>query len=85
MPDRNSCPSLVQTAVPDLGTYMAMDTVEGSSRFGRVTAWDGDLVHLVPPGGGAEWTAAPTALRRPNEEECARIRVLTSPVPTVTP
>ncbi|MFE0643403.1 hypothetical protein ACFW2Y_17595 [Streptomyces sp. NPDC058877] len=85
MPDLNSCPSPVQTAVPDLGTYMAADTAEGSSRLGKVTAWDGDVVHLSPPGGGTSWTAPAAELRRPTEEESARIRVLTSPVPAVAP
>ncbi|MGW4049993.1 hypothetical protein ACWENA_04125 [Streptomyces sp. NPDC004779] len=67
--------------VPDLGTYMAADTPEGRSRLGKVTAWDGELVHLQQPGGGTVWTAPPAELRRPTEDEHALIRVLTTPVP----
>ncbi|MFB7936348.1 hypothetical protein [Streptomyces sp. NPDC056049] len=69
------------TPVPDLGTYMAADTPEGRSRLGKVTAWDGELVHLQQPGGGTVWTAPPAELRRPTEDEHALIRVLTTPVP----
>ncbi|MFF5426024.1 MULTISPECIES: hypothetical protein [unclassified Streptomyces] len=58
---------------------MAHDTRAGP-RLGRVAAWDGELVHLAPPGGGTTWTAAPDELRRPTEEEHARIRVLTTRV-----
>ncbi|MFD8010622.1 hypothetical protein [Streptomyces sp. NPDC058955] len=68
--------------VPDLGTFMAADTPEGRPRLGKVTAWDGEFVHLRRPGGGAEWTAAPCELRRPTEDERVLIRVLTTPVPT---
>ncbi|MEU3605605.1 hypothetical protein AB0E83_09115 [Streptomyces sp. NPDC035033] len=67
--------------VPDLGTFMAADTPDGRPRLGKVTAWDGEFVHLQRPGGGAEWTAAPAELRRPTEDERALIRVLTTPVP----
>ncbi|MEV6352599.1 hypothetical protein [Streptomyces hydrogenans] len=67
--------------LPDLGTFMAADTPEGPPRLGKVTAWDGELVHLQRPGGGAAWTAAPDGLRRPTEDEHALIRVLTTPVP----
>ncbi|MEU7071304.1 hypothetical protein AB0B30_22475 [Streptomyces narbonensis] len=66
--------------VPDLGTFMAEDTPEGQLRLGKVTAWDGEFVHLQRPGGGTGWTAAPSELRRPTEDERALIRVLTSPV-----
>ncbi|GAA2781638.1 hypothetical protein GCM10019017_28200 [Streptomyces showdoensis] len=85
MPEHNArpSPSTEPAPVPDLGTFMAADTAEGASRLGRVTAWDGAVVHLSPPGGGTKWTATPAELRRPNEEECARIRVLTNPVPAV--
>lgn len=87
MPEHNArpSPSIEPAPVPDLGTFMAVDTAEGTSRLGRVTAWDGDVVHLSPPGGGTRWTADPNELRRPTEEECVRIRVLTSPVPTTDP
>ncbi|WP_030751134.1 hypothetical protein [Streptomyces griseus] len=68
------------TPVPDLGTYMAEDTTEGTPRLGKVTAWDGEFVQLQPPGGGTPWTAAPAGLRRPTERERALIRVLTRPV-----
>ncbi|GGY64814.1 hypothetical protein [Streptomyces omiyaensis] len=67
-------------SVPDLGTYMAADIPGASPRLGRVTAWDGELVHLERPGGGAAWTAVPSALRRPTGDESALIRVLTTPV-----
>ncbi|MFE7581554.1 hypothetical protein ACFU5Y_08315 [Streptomyces gardneri] len=70
--------------VPDLGTFMAADTSEGRPRLGKVTAWDGELVHLQRPGGGAAWTAAPSELRRPTGDEHALIRVLTTPVPAAT-
>ncbi|MFE5795192.1 hypothetical protein ACFQ8C_21835 [Streptomyces sp. NPDC056503] len=69
------------TPAPDPGTYMAADTPEGRPRLGKVTAWDGELVHLQQPGGGTAWTAAPAALRRPTDDERALIRVLTTPVP----
>ncbi|MGW6390439.1 hypothetical protein ACWFR1_08010 [Streptomyces sp. NPDC055103] len=69
------------TPVPDLGTFMAADTPEGKPRLGKVTAWDGESVHLQRPGGGTVWTAAPAELRRPTEDERALIRVLTTPVP----
>lgn len=72
------------TPVPDLGTYMAADTPEGRPRLGKVTAWDGELVHLQQPGGGTVWTAAPAELRRPTDDERALIRVLTTPVPAAT-
>jgi len=65
--------------VPGLGTFMVEDTETGP-RLGRVTSWDGELVRLTPPGGGAAWTAGLDALRRPTEEECTRIRVLTTRV-----
>ncbi|GHA69411.1 hypothetical protein ACIQRS_11130 [Streptomyces termitum] len=68
---------------PDLGTFMAEvrpARPEGTPRLGRVTSWDGELCHLCPPGGGAEWTAAPDALRPPTQEERALIRTLTRPV-----
>ncbi|WP_158821922.1 hypothetical protein [Streptomyces sp. NRRL F-5727] len=67
--------------VPDLGTFMAADTPEGRPRLGKVTAWDGEFVHLQRPGGGVVWTAAPYELRRPSDDERALIRVLTTPVP----
>ncbi|MFF6883934.1 hypothetical protein ACFY9F_12185 [Streptomyces sp. NPDC012421] len=70
--------------VPDLGTYMAADTPEGRPRLGKVTAWDGELVHLQQPGGGTVWTAAPAELRRPTHDERSLIRVLTTPVPGAT-
>ncbi|MFE5912241.1 hypothetical protein ACFQ6B_24590 [Streptomyces wedmorensis] len=66
--------------VPDLGTYMAADTPEGPPRLGKVTAWDGEVVHLRRPGGGTTWTAPPCELRRPTEDERTLIRVLTTPV-----
>ncbi|GHI26378.1 hypothetical protein [Streptomyces hydrogenans] len=72
------------TPVPDLGSFMAEDTGEGTPRLGRVTAWDGSVVHLRPPGGGTTWTAAPGRLRRPTEGEAALIRVLTTPVPATS-
>ncbi|MEU3424151.1 hypothetical protein [Streptomyces gardneri] len=68
------------TPVPDLGAFMAADTPEGQLRLGKVTAWDGEFVHLQRPGGGTAWTAAPSELRRPTEDERALIRVLTTPV-----
>ncbi|MFI9742021.1 hypothetical protein [Streptomyces sp. NPDC052494] len=68
------------TSVPDLGTFMAADTPEGQLRLGKVTAWDGEFVHLQRPGGGTAWTAAPSELRRPTEDERALIRMLTTPV-----
>ncbi|MFG2833457.1 hypothetical protein ACGFYE_00540 [Streptomyces zaomyceticus] len=66
--------------VPVLGTFMAADTPDGKLRLGKVTAWDGEVVHLQRPGGGTAWTAAPSELRRPTEDERALIRVLTTPV-----
>ncbi|MEV8588895.1 hypothetical protein [Streptomyces sp. NPDC051180] len=66
--------------VPDLGAFMAADTPEGRPRLGKVTAWDGEFVHLQRPGGGGGWTAVPGELRRPTGEEQALIRVLTTPV-----
>ncbi|MEX0167942.1 hypothetical protein [Streptomyces sp. LMG1-1-1.1] len=66
--------------VPDLGTFMAADTPEGKPRLGKVTAWDGEFVHLQRPGGGGAWMAVPGELRRPTGEERALIRVLTTPV-----
>ncbi|MFF9342402.1 MULTISPECIES: hypothetical protein [unclassified Streptomyces] len=72
------------TPVPDLGSYMAADTPEGRARLGKVTAWDGESVHLQQPGGGAVWTAVPSELRRPTAEETALIRVLTTPVPATS-
>ncbi|NML50910.1 hypothetical protein HHL19_20610 [Streptomyces sp. R302] len=73
------------TPLPTLGTYLAEDTTEGTPRLGRVTAWDGSLLHLQPPGGGTEWTAAPAGLRRPSERESALIRILTRPVTAMEP
>ncbi|MFD4375844.1 hypothetical protein [Streptomyces sp. NPDC058486] len=72
------------TPVPDLGTFMAADTPGGATRLGKVTAWDGDCVHLQRPGGGTAWTAAPSELRRPTDDERTLIRVLTTPVPAAT-
>ncbi|MFF2774301.1 hypothetical protein ACFVU3_05275 [Streptomyces sp. NPDC058052] len=80
MPERDH-----PTPVPALGTFMAADTPEGRPRLGKVTAWDGESVHLQQPGGGAVWTAGPAELRRPTEEESALIRVLTTPVPAPAP
>ncbi|MET9350720.1 hypothetical protein [Streptomyces termitum] len=71
---------LNENGPPDLGTFMAEARPEGAPRLGRVTSWDGELCHLRPPGGGAEWTAAPDALRPPTEKERALIRTLTRPV-----
>lgn len=71
--------------LPDLGWFMAEDTTEGTPRLGKVTAWDGSVVHLRPPGGGTVWTAAPSGLRRPTDEERAPIRILTSPVTATRP
>lgn len=68
------------TPIPDLGTFMAADTPEGKPRLGKVTAWDGEFVHLQRLGGGSAWRAAPSTLRRPTEDERALIRVLTTPV-----
>ncbi|MFI8367844.1 hypothetical protein [Streptomyces sp. NPDC085466] len=73
------------TPVPDLGTYMAEDTTEGRPRLGRVTAWDGSLLYLQPPGGGTVWTAPPAGLRRPSERERTLIRILTRPVTVMDP
>ncbi|WP_282692597.1 hypothetical protein [Streptomyces sp. CC208A] len=70
-----------QGPVPDLGAFMAADTPEGKPRLGKVTAWDGEFVYLQRPGGGTVWTAVPSELRRPTEDERALIRVLTTPVP----
>ncbi|CAM5288668.1 hypothetical protein [Streptomyces narbonensis] len=69
---------------PDLGTFMAADTPEGNPRLGKVTAWDGEVVHLQRPGGGTAWTAAPSQLRPPTGDEHALIRVLSTPVPAAT-
>ncbi|MFB7591694.1 hypothetical protein [Streptomyces sp. NPDC056169] len=70
--------------VLDLGTFMAADTPEGKPRLGKVTAWDGEFVHLQRLGGGSAWRAAPSAPRRPTEDERALIRVLTTPVTAST-
>ncbi|MGW8360118.1 hypothetical protein ACWGK1_06065 [Streptomyces wedmorensis] len=59
---------------------MAADTPGGKPRLGKVTAWDGQFVHLQRPGGGGTWRATPGELRRPTGEERALIRVLTTPV-----
>ncbi|MFG2642986.1 hypothetical protein ACGFYP_18715 [Streptomyces sp. NPDC048370] len=65
---------------PVLGSFV-VDTSKGTNRLGRVTAHDGGALHLRPPGGGTEWTTEPANLRPPTEDEWARIRVLTTPVP----
>ncbi|MEU2114929.1 hypothetical protein ABZ567_04565 [Streptomyces sp. NPDC016459] len=57
------------------------DTGNGTTRLGRVSRSQAGKVYLRPPGGGAEWVAAPEDLRAPTEDEWSRIRVLTTPVP----
>ncbi|MFJ8668107.1 hypothetical protein [Streptomyces sp. NPDC093600] len=66
---------------PVLGSFV-VDTGRRTERLGRVTAREGGLLYLRPPGGGIEWTTEPANLRPPTEEEWARIRVLTTPVAT---
>ncbi|MFE5901109.1 hypothetical protein ACFQ67_27345 [Streptomyces sp. NPDC056488] len=61
----------------------AVDTSGSTPRFGRVTRCTDGTVFLHPPGGGAEWSASPEELRQPTEDEWARIRVVTTPVPAV--
>ncbi|GHB03883.1 hypothetical protein GCM10010305_53780 [Streptomyces termitum] len=85
MCEQNARPSPTPARVPGIGTFMADDSVEGASRLGRVTAWDGRLCHLRPPGGGTGWTAAPDMLRPLTKEECVLVRTLTRPVPWVAP
>ncbi|MCX2179896.1 hypothetical protein KV205_05030 [Streptomyces sp. SKN60] len=65
---------------PALGSFVA-DASNGTPHLGEVTAHEGGTLYLRPPGGGIEWTAAPADLRPPTEDEWARIRVLTTPVP----
>ncbi|MEV8623507.1 hypothetical protein [Streptomyces sp. NPDC051079] len=63
---------------PAVGAYVA-DTNNGT-RLGKVVRTQAGRVYVSPPGGGAEWAAAPEDLRAPTEEEWLRIRVLTTPV-----
>ncbi|MFJ3904233.1 hypothetical protein [Streptomyces sp. NPDC090025] len=65
---------------PSNGAFVA-DTSHETPRLGRVLRTQAGRVHVSPPGGGAEWTAVPGDLRAPTEDEWARIRVLTTPVP----
>lgn len=57
--------------------------VDRDGRIGRVTDRYEEDVYLRPPGGGREWTAAPESLRQPTDEEMAKVRVYTTPVPAV--
>ncbi|MFJ4869006.1 hypothetical protein [Streptomyces sp. NPDC088757] len=68
--------------VPAVKSY-AVDTSDGAFRFGRVTRCHEGSVFLRPPGGGAEWAASPEKVRRPTDDEWARIRVVTTPVRVV--
>lgn len=62
---------------PTLGSY-AVDTADG--RIGEVRRLCEGSVCLVPPGGGAEWAAPPSRLRRPTDVEVWQARVWTRPV-----
>ncbi|MEU5439086.1 hypothetical protein AB0G73_37950 [Streptomyces sp. NPDC020719] len=62
---------------PTTGTY-AVDTTNG--RIGEVRKLFESSAYLVPPGGGAEWTVAPSALRSPTDAETWRAQVWTHPV-----
>ncbi|WP_031005823.1 hypothetical protein [Streptomyces sp. NRRL F-5727] len=70
------------SSVPATGAYV-VDTGNGKVRLGRVSRSQAGTVYVSPPGGGAEWAAAPADLRAPDEAEWATIRVLTTPVPPV--
>ncbi|MGA5638067.1 hypothetical protein ACPCTN_04850 [Streptomyces cinereoruber] len=67
------------SSLPAAGVFVA-DTGGGTVRLGQVSRTQSGSVYVRPPGGGAEWAAAPGDLRAPTEEEWARIRVLTTPV-----
>ncbi|MEU3608620.1 hypothetical protein AB0E83_24725 [Streptomyces sp. NPDC035033] len=54
--------------------------VDRDGRIGRVTDLFAGRACLVPPGGGREWEVESEELRRPTDDEAARIRVLTTPV-----
>lgn len=68
------------SSVPATGAYV-VDTSNGKVRLGRVSRSQAGTVYVTPPGGGAEWAAAPGDLRAPDEGEWETIRVLTTPVP----
>ncbi|WP_432125726.1 hypothetical protein [Streptomyces sp. bgisy082] len=67
------------SSLPAAGVFVA-DTGKGKVRLGQVSRTQSGSVYVRPPGGGAEWVAAPGDLRAPTEEEWALIRVLTTPV-----
>ncbi|MFG2717274.1 hypothetical protein ACGFW5_03060 [Streptomyces sp. NPDC048416] len=57
----------------------AVDTANGD-RIGVVQARFEGSVYLRPPGGGAEWTTAPEALRHPSAAELVQARVFDTPI-----
>ncbi|MFE5509355.1 hypothetical protein ACFQ9J_01840 [Streptomyces sp. NPDC056529] len=67
------------SSLPAAGVFVA-DTGGKTVRLGQVSRTQSGSVYVRPPGGGAEWVAAPGDLRAPTEEEWALIRVLTTPV-----
>ncbi|MGW8767583.1 hypothetical protein ACWGN5_34420 [Streptomyces sp. NPDC055815] len=75
-----SVPPTPHQPPPAAGDFV-VDTGGGLTRLGRVSRTQAGSVYLHPPGGGAEWVAAPDNLRAPTEDEWSRIRVLTTPVP----
>lgn len=58
--------------VPAVGDAV-LDAAGG--RAGRVTSSDGLRVRLRPLGGGAEWDAAPSGVRRLGQDELLRALV----------
>lgn len=63
----------------------AVDTSNGSVRYGEIVRTDHGLFILRPPGGGAEWPASSRSLREPSSAEWAVIRTLITPVPMARP
>ncbi|MFZ3570615.1 hypothetical protein ACOKM5_27165 [Streptomyces sp. BH097] len=53
---------------------------EDTQRVGRVMGREGPYVQLRPPGGGREWDADPTRLRRANDGEKVRAGILGLPL-----
>ncbi|MFD6361223.1 hypothetical protein ACFWFX_15395 [Streptomyces roseolus] len=54
--------------------------VDRDGRIGRVEEQLHGRSLLLPPGGGRKWEVATEELRRPTDEEAAKIRILTTPV-----
>ncbi|MFI6050802.1 hypothetical protein ACIBCO_12025 [Streptomyces violascens] len=56
------------------------ETTYAPCRIGEVRELFEGAAYLVPPGGGAEWTVAPAALRSPTDAEAWQARVWAHPV-----